>query len=54
MERLHERGSGLGDKWASGIDWSLVGSREDATVEYDSGDQKYGYQATKLGDGLPR
>jgi pimeloyl-ACP methyl ester carboxylesterase len=51
MERLHERGSGLGDNWARGIDWSLVGSREDATVEYDSGidkgnyaDQKYGYQ----------
>jgi len=51
LERLHEDGSGLGDDWAQGTDWSLVGSREDATVEYLSGidkgnyaDQKYGYQ----------
>jgi pimeloyl-ACP methyl ester carboxylesterase len=51
IERLHERGSGLGDGWASGTDWSLVGSHEDSTVEHDSGidkgsyaDQKYGYQ----------
>jgi pimeloyl-ACP methyl ester carboxylesterase len=51
MDRLHENGSGLGDDWADGTDWSLVGSREDTTVEYDSGidkgnfaDQKYGYQ----------
>jgi pimeloyl-ACP methyl ester carboxylesterase len=51
MKRLHEPGSGLGDEWASGTDWSLVGSKEDETVSYDSGidkgnyaDQKYGYQ----------
>jgi pimeloyl-ACP methyl ester carboxylesterase len=51
IERLHEKGSGLGDGWANGTDWSLVGSHEDATVSHDSGidkgssaDQKYGYQ----------
>jgi pimeloyl-ACP methyl ester carboxylesterase len=51
MDRLHEQGSGLGDGWAGGTEWSLVGSHEDATVEYDSGidkgnhaDQKFGYQ----------
>jgi pimeloyl-ACP methyl ester carboxylesterase len=51
IERLHERGSGLGDDWADGTDWSLVGSQEDTTVRYASGidrgehaDQKYGYQ----------
>jgi len=51
IERLHEKGSGLGDDWADGTDWSLVGSREDTTVRYASGidagahaDQKYGYQ----------
>jgi pimeloyl-ACP methyl ester carboxylesterase len=51
LRRLHEKGSGLGDKWADGTDWSLVGSAEDATVSYRSGidkgnyaDQKYGYQ----------
>lgn len=49
LKRLQQ--SGLGDAWASGTDWSLVGSREDATVGYDSGidrgkaaDQKFGYQ----------
>ena len=51
IERLHEKGSSLGDGWASGTDWSLVGSREDTTVRHDSAidkghhaDQKYGYQ----------
>jgi pimeloyl-ACP methyl ester carboxylesterase len=51
IDRLHEQGSGLGDDWADGTDWSLVGSKEDATVSHDSGidkgshaDQKYGYQ----------
>jgi pimeloyl-ACP methyl ester carboxylesterase len=51
IERLHENGSGLGDDWASGTDWSLVGSHEDTTVTHDSAidkgnhaDQKYGYQ----------
>jgi hypothetical protein len=51
IDRLHERGSGLGDDWADGTDWSLVGSHEDTTVTHDSGidkgslaDQKYGYQ----------
>jgi pimeloyl-ACP methyl ester carboxylesterase len=51
IDRLHEQGSGLGDDWATGTDWSLVGSEEDATVKYESGidkgsaaDQKYGYQ----------
>jgi pimeloyl-ACP methyl ester carboxylesterase len=51
MDRLHEPGSSLGDGWASGTDWSLVGSHEDTTVEHDSAidkgnhsDQKFGYQ----------
>jgi pimeloyl-ACP methyl ester carboxylesterase len=51
IERLHAKGSGLGDAWADGTDWSLVGSEEDATVRYASGidkgnhaDQKFGYQ----------
>jgi pimeloyl-ACP methyl ester carboxylesterase len=51
LERLHAEGSGLGDDWAKGTDWSLVGSHEDATVTHASGidkgndaDQKYGYQ----------
>jgi pimeloyl-ACP methyl ester carboxylesterase len=51
MRRLHQAGSGLGDAWASGTDWSLVGSEEDRTVSYDSGidkgnfaNQKFGYQ----------
>ena len=51
IKRLHEDGSGLGDDWASGTDWSLVGSHEDTTVTHDSGidkgndaDQKYGYK----------
>jgi pimeloyl-ACP methyl ester carboxylesterase len=51
IERLHEKGSGLGDDWADGTDWSLVGSHGDATVEHDSAidkgrhaDQKYGYR----------
>ncbi len=51
LARLHERGSGLGDAWAAGTDWSLVGSKEDATVRYGSGideghhaDQKLGYR----------
>jgi pimeloyl-ACP methyl ester carboxylesterase len=48
LERLHE--DGLGDAWAAGTDWSLVGSHEDATVAHDSAidkgraaDQKFGY-----------
>jgi hypothetical protein len=52
IERLHRKGSGLGDSWARGTDWSLVGSEEDGTVRYASAidkgrhaDQKYGYQA---------
>jgi triacylglycerol esterase/lipase EstA (alpha/beta hydrolase family) len=52
MRRLHQAGSGLGDAWASGTDWTLVGSEEDQTVSYDSGidkghfaNQKFGYQA---------
>jgi triacylglycerol esterase/lipase EstA (alpha/beta hydrolase family) len=51
MRRLHRADSGLGDSWASGTDWSLVGSEEDKTVSYDSGidkgnfaNQKFGYQ----------
>jgi pimeloyl-ACP methyl ester carboxylesterase len=50
LKRLHETGSGLGDDWAAGTDWTLVGSRQDATVRYASGidkgahaDQKFGY-----------
>jgi pimeloyl-ACP methyl ester carboxylesterase len=60
MERLHERGSELGDTWADGTDWSLVGSDEDAVVTFESAidkhfaattaDQKYGYW--KRRDGL--
>jgi hypothetical protein len=52
MDRLHAQGSGLGDAWADGTDWTLVGSHEDGTVHYDSGidkgnaaDQKLGYEA---------
>jgi hypothetical protein len=52
MKRLHEKGSGLGDAWADGTDWTLVGSEEDGTVIYDSGidkgnfaDQKFGYRS---------
>jgi triacylglycerol esterase/lipase EstA (alpha/beta hydrolase family) len=51
MKRLHRADSDLGDAWASGTDWSLVGSKEDKTVSYDSGidkgnfaNQKFGYQ----------
>lgn len=51
IERLQAAGSGLGDDWASGTDWSLVGSEEDTTVSYESAidkgndaDQKFGYQ----------
>ena len=60
MTRLHEQGSGLGDDWADGTDWSLVGSDEDGGVPPRSGidknfagtaaDQKYGYW--KKRDGL--
>jgi triacylglycerol esterase/lipase EstA (alpha/beta hydrolase family) len=56
MQRLHE--AGLGDDWASGTEWSLVGSEEDTTVSYDSGidkgnyaDQKFGYQADSSDSG---
>lgn len=52
LKRLHEHGSGLGDSWASGTDWTLIGSQEDSTVSYASGidkghhaDQKFGYQS---------
>jgi pimeloyl-ACP methyl ester carboxylesterase len=51
LDRLHERGSGLGDAWASGTDWTLIGSKEDGTVRHDSAidkgeatDQKLGYR----------
>jgi pimeloyl-ACP methyl ester carboxylesterase len=51
IKRLHAQGSDLGDAWADGTDWSLVGSHEDGTVAHDSAidkgngaDQKYGYQ----------
>jgi pimeloyl-ACP methyl ester carboxylesterase len=60
MTRLHEQGSELGDDWANGTDWSLVGSDEDEVVSFQSGidknfagttaDQKYGYW--KKRDGL--
>jgi pimeloyl-ACP methyl ester carboxylesterase len=60
MTRLHEPGSELGDDWADGTDWSLVGSAEDGVVSFQSGidknfagttaDQKYGYW--KKRDGL--
>ena len=60
MSRLHEPGSGLGDTWAAGTDWSLVGSDEDEVVSFRSAidkhfagttaDQKYGYR--KRRDGL--
>jgi pimeloyl-ACP methyl ester carboxylesterase len=58
MKRLHQAGSGLGDAWASGTDWSLVGSKEDRTVSYGSGidkgnsaDQKFGYQDSRSDSG---
>jgi pimeloyl-ACP methyl ester carboxylesterase len=58
LKRLHENGSGLGDGWAAGTDWTLVGSKEDATVRYASGidkgahaDQKLGYQADPADSG---
>jgi pimeloyl-ACP methyl ester carboxylesterase len=51
IDRLQENDSGLGDSWAEGTDWTLVGSHEDTTVSHDSGidkgnsaDQKLGYQ----------
>jgi pimeloyl-ACP methyl ester carboxylesterase len=60
MTRLHEQGSELGDDWANGTDWSLVGSDEDGVVSFQSAidknfagttaDQKYGYW--KQRDGL--
>jgi hypothetical protein len=49
MDRLHEAGSGLGDDWASGSDWSLVGSQEDTTVSYSSGIDKGNFADQKLG-----
>ena len=58
IDRLQEKGSGLGDDWASGTDWSLVGSEEDTTVSNDSAidkrndaDQKYGYQDNSADSG---
>lgn len=51
MDRLHAKGRELGDDWARGTDWSLVGADEDGTVSYKSGidkgnfaDQKYRYR----------
>ncbi len=51
MRRLHRSDSGLGDAWASGTDWTLIGSKEDRTVSYKSGidkgnfaNEKFGYQ----------
>jgi pimeloyl-ACP methyl ester carboxylesterase len=50
LNRLAE--SGLGEPWADGTDWTLIGSHEDTTVTYSSGidkgadaDQKLGYRA---------
>lgn len=50
LDRLQE--DKLSGGWASATDWSLVGSREDGTVSYDSAidkgnaaDQKFGYLA---------
>jgi pimeloyl-ACP methyl ester carboxylesterase len=52
LGRLHARGSGLGDDWASGTDWTLIGSHEDQTVTHASGidegrfaDQKLSYRS---------
>lgn len=52
LARLHAKGSGLGDGWVQGTDWTLVGSEEDGTVSYASGidkgrhaDQKLGYRS---------
>ena len=49
LKRLAE--SGLGESWADGTDWTLLGSHEDTTVTHDSGidmgaaaDQKLGYR----------
>ena len=49
LERMAQ--NGLGDAWAEGTDWTLIGSREDATVSHASGidkgapaDEKLGYR----------
>jgi hypothetical protein len=64
IDKLHESAPGrndrgLDDPWASGIDWSLVGSLEDETVSYNSGidkgyfaHQKYGYDQDLSGNGV--
>lgn len=63
IDKLHESEPGAGDRglddaWASGIDWSLVGSEEDPTVSYRSAidqgyfaNQKYGYDEDRNNNG---
>jgi hypothetical protein len=50
MDVLHEPENRLDQDWAASTDWSFVGSKEDRTVDYDSGidkghhaDHKFGY-----------
>lgn len=50
MDVLNAPENQLDQHWAAGTDWSLVGSKEDKTVNYDSGidkghgaDHKFGY-----------
>lgn len=50
LQRMHAEGE-LGQRWAAGTDWTLVGSEEDWTVPADSAldgearaDQKYRYR----------
>lgn len=63
IDKLHESAPGaadrgLDDPWAAGIDWSLIGSKEDSLVSYSSAidhgyfaHQKYGYDEDLNGDG---
>ncbi len=54
MDVLHEPANRLDQDWAAGTDWSFAGSKEDRTVDYDSGidkgehaDHKFGYLRDK-------
>ncbi|RRO14447.1 hypothetical protein EIL87_19890 [Saccharopolyspora rhizosphaerae] len=63
--KLHESKKGAADRgfddpWAKGIDWSLVGSEEDTTVDYDRAidkgywaHQKYGFDEDLNNNGDP-
>lgn len=65
ISKLHESADGAKDRgfddpWAEGIDWSLVGSEEDTTVDYDRAidkgywaHQKYGFDEDLNNNGDP-